>query len=116
MRNKFRYGCIYLVNFDPSVGHEFAGVRPAVIVQADSIILKSNLLTVIPLTLNQKNKLPDDILISADAKNRLREDSVIKVYNIVSLDQNRFIKMIGMVDEKVLLAIRKYLSQHFNLE
>lgn len=57
------YGEIYWVDFDPSLGHEFQGRRPAVVVQSDAQLKKSNLATVMPFTSNTKNMMEDDILV-----------------------------------------------------
>ena len=40
----FKRGQIWLVNFDPSSGHEYQKVRPALIVQNDEYIEQSNLI------------------------------------------------------------------------
>jgi mRNA-degrading endonuclease toxin of MazEF toxin-antitoxin module len=70
------FGQLHLVNFDPSTGHEFQGKRPALIIEADNYIKKSNLVTILPLTSNLNNKLPEDIILEKDSQNRLISDSV----------------------------------------
>ena len=117
MKNKqdIEFGGLYLINFDPSVGREYRGKRPAVIIEVNSQIKKTNLITVLPLTSNLNNKIIDDVLIRADGKNRLRSDSIIKVYNIISFDYSRFIKKIGIIDTRTMGRIKKYLKKHFDL-
>lgn len=62
---------LWLVNFDPSIGHEYRKVRPALIVQQDRYIASRTLLTVIPLS-TQLDKVRElDVRIAKDAKNRL---------------------------------------------
>lgn len=56
MKFYFQYGEIYLVDFDPSVGHEFKKQRPAIIIQSNETIKKTNLITVMGLTSNVKGK------------------------------------------------------------
>jgi len=106
-------GDIHWVEFNPSVGHEFRGRRPALIIQSDEQLKKSNLITVMPLTGNLKNKTADDILVKINTKNRLVSDSIIKVYNIISLDYSRFIKKVGRVDSSILKQVKNYLRKHF---
>jgi len=113
---KCEQGNIFWVDFNPSVGHEFQNRRPAIVVESSSQIAKSNLITVMPLTSNLKNKLEDDVIIKADKKNRLMCDSVIKVYDIMSFDYLRFLKLIGTADESVIKEVKKYLIKHFNLK
>jgi len=48
--SSFRCGQIWLVNFDPSFGHEYKKVRPALIIQNNNYIESSDLLTVIPIS------------------------------------------------------------------
>jgi len=109
------YGEIWLVRFDPSVGHEFQKERPAIVIQSNVQIRKSNLLSVVPLTSNNSKVLPDDILIKKTTQNHLLTDSVVKVYSIVSYDYSRFINKIGFADLKILNEIKQYLRKHFDL-
>ena len=110
-----KQGDLYLINFDPSIGHEYQGKRPALIIQANIQIRKSNLITVMPLTSNCGNCLNDDIVIKKDGANRLISNSVIKVYSIISFDYKRLINKIGTVDNLVLNKVKNYLQRHFNV-
>ncbi|MDD4271341.1 MAG: type II toxin-antitoxin system PemK/MazF family toxin [Patescibacteria group bacterium] len=114
-RVKLKQGDLCLFNLNPSTGHEFNGKRPAVVVQSDRQIRRSSLVTVIPLTSNLGNRVDDDIVIASDDKNKLISDSVIKVYDIISLDYQRFINKIGRVDSDILASIKKYLKKHFEI-
>ena len=108
-------GEIWLVSFDPSIGREFQGTRPALVVQSNTQIKKSNLVTVLPLTSNLNNKLADDIIMKKNAQNRLLHDSVIKVYDIISFDYSRMLKKIGSTDTETADKIKAYLRKHFDL-
>lgn len=112
---KLKQGDLCLFNFDPSAGHEFQGKRPAVVIQSDQQILKSNLVTVIPLTSNLNNCHSDDFIIKKNNNNKLYSDSVAKVYNIISFDYQRLINKIGKVDVDVIDHIKKYLKVHFEI-
>lgn len=46
----FKQGEIWLVNFDPSFGHEYRKVRPALIIQSTALIKSFNLIAIIPIT------------------------------------------------------------------
>lgn len=110
-----KQGDLYLVNFNPSVGHEYQGKRPAIIIQANVQIRKSNLITVMPLTSNFENCLNNDIVVKKDSMNRLISDSVIKVHSVISFDYKRLINKIGVVDEVILNQIKNYLRKHFGV-
>lgn len=117
MNNKIelKQGDLCLFDFNTSIGHEYQGKRPALIIESDQQLRKTNLITVIPLTSNTNNRLSDDVLIEKNEANRLMFDSLIKVHNIVSLDYQRFINTIGMIDNEALSAVKKYLRKHFGL-
>jgi mRNA-degrading endonuclease toxin of MazEF toxin-antitoxin module len=114
-RVHLRQGDLCLFNFNPSIGHEYQGKRPALVIQANEQIRKSSLVTVVPLTSNLDNRLNDDIVIAKDEDNRLISDSVIKVHNIISFDYNRFINRIGRIENSTMDGVKKYLKKHFNL-
>ncbi len=103
------------VNFNPSVGHEYQGKRPALVIESSRQIKKSNLITVAPLTSNLNNKTFDDIIIKKDSRNKLIKDSVIKVYEISSFDYSRLINRIGAVNQEVMEQIKNYLKKHFDI-
>ncbi len=101
----FRRGQIWLVNFDPSVGHEYRKIRPALIIPHDHYIPLGNLLTVIPLS-SQTAKLGTcDVLIKKNKQNRLMKDSLLKTYQISSFDKSRFIKFIGILNHDIMKQI-----------
>jgi len=110
-----KYGEIWYINFLESIGHEQGKDRPALIVQSDQQLKITNIITVIPLTSNIKNKHNDDIIIIKDDTNNLFYDSALKVHHIKSFDESRFIKRIGAVEVRVLEEVKAYLKKHFSL-
>ena len=113
--NEIEYGHIYWVSFAPSIGHEFQGRRPAVVIQSTDQLRRTNLVTVMPMTSQISKSHGDDILVRADKKNRLYGDSLIKVHSIESFDRGRFLKRIGELDREMMENIRKYLKIHFGI-
>ncbi|TAN46704.1 MAG: type II toxin-antitoxin system PemK/MazF family toxin [Methylococcaceae bacterium] len=107
----FRRGQIWLVNFEPSFGHEYQKVRPALVVQCGKYIESGNLLTVIPISSQINNVAALDVLIPANLQNRLMKDSLIKVKHVSSFDKRRFIKLVGLVDE----ATSRRVDEHLHL-
>ncbi|MFA5386261.1 MAG: type II toxin-antitoxin system PemK/MazF family toxin [Candidatus Paceibacterota bacterium] len=115
-KGDLKFGDIAWTDFDPSIGHEFQGRRPALIIESDIQLNKSNLVTVVPITGNtQNNLLTDDILIFTDACNNLRNNSVIKMYCITSFDYLRFRKKIGKINAATSTKVKFYLRKHFDL-
>jgi len=114
-KGDLEFGDVVWVEFDPSIGHEFQDKRPAIVIQSDEQLKRSNLVTIIPLTSNTGNTISDDIVVVMDSDNNLRTDSVAKVYCITSFDYSRFDKKIGKINADVSAAIKLYLKKHFDL-
>lgn len=104
--SSFRCGQIWLVNFDPSFGHEYKKVRPALIIQNNSYIESSDLLTVIPISSQITKQTELDILLRKDTQNRLMTDSLLKTKQISSFDKRRFIKLVGFANEETMKKIK----------
>jgi mRNA interferase MazF len=98
----FQRGQIWLVNFDPSFGHEYKKIRPALIVQNNRYIESGNLLTVIPISSQITKRVELDVLLKKDAHNRLMTDSLLKTTQISSFDKRRFIKLVGVLNKETL--------------
>ena len=110
-----KQGDIWLVKYDPSVGHEYKKERPAVVISAGVTIKKSNLITVMALTGQNDKFVIDDIKVAKNGGNKLFQDSLIKVYHITSFDKTRFLKPIGQIGDVTLNKIKKYIEKHFDI-
>ncbi|MBI5411722.1 type II toxin-antitoxin system PemK/MazF family toxin [Candidatus Peregrinibacteria bacterium] len=110
-----KQGDIYLVNWSPSVGHEFQKVRPAIVLSGDAILKRSNLIAFVAISSQKAKHFVDDIFIAKDSENNLFEDSVIKMHHISSFDYNRVIKKVGRISEPLLAEIKIKIREHFNL-
>ena len=105
-------GQIWLVNFDPSFGHEYQKVRRALIIQNDAYIEQSSLITVVPISSQISKYSFLDFFIKKDKDNRLVKDSLVKVQQISSFDKRRFFKYIGTVEAKTMQEIAIILHQY----
>ena len=110
-----KYGEIWLARFLNSVGHEYKKDRPVIIIQSDRLKPVPSTTTIVPLTSNCKNRLSGDVLVAANKETGLYCDSITKIGHIYSFDRQRFIKKIGVVDEKTINKIKKYLLIHFDI-
>lgn len=106
----YKRGQIWLVNFEPSFGHEYKKVRSALIIQSNKFIDTSNLLTIIPISSKVSKQSELDILLKKDAHNRLLSDSLIKIKQISSFDKRRFIKFIGNVNKDIMGQVENTLE------
>ena len=107
--NVYQRGQLWLVNFDPSFGHEYRKVRPALIVENDEYINTSSLLTIVPISSQTTKQTSLDVLLKKDSHNRLMKDSLIKINQVSSFDKRRFIKHIGDVNIKTMESVDKNL-------
>ena len=73
--------------------------------QSDDFIEVPGLLTVIPISSQVSKKGNLDVLIRKSAKNRLMKDSVVKIKQVSSFDQRRFIKLIGVAEKSTMRKV-----------
>ena len=113
---KLQHGHIYFVEFNPSNGHEFKKMRPAVIISSNGLIKRSNLISCIPFTGNSGNVVDtDDILVKKSKQNNLFSDSVMKTQHISTFDKQRVQKYIGELEDSALNGLKKVVIRNFNL-
>lgn len=110
-----RRGEIYLVALDPVVGREISKTRPVVVVSNDQNNKFSGTVTILLLTSKNPHSVhPFEVFLSKGSAN-LPKDSKIKADQIRTLDKNRVIKHIGVLDQKNLDAIDKAMKIHLAL-
>lgn len=101
-------GDIWLVDFGDPIGHEQAGLRPAVVVSDDPMNEgPSGLVIVVPVTTAQRG-LPSHIEID-DADSGLAEVSYAKVEDVKSISVERLVRRIGSTPFNALFDIERVL-------
>ena len=108
-----KQGEIWFVEFTGQ-GHEYQKTRPAIVIESNSQLKITSVITVVPVT-KQQEKHTDDIFIAKDENNNLLYDSVVKVHQIQTFDKTRFIKKIGNVSEEIMGKVKSYLKRHFEI-
>lgn len=108
-------GDIWLVNYSPSIGHEYQKIRPAIVISSDALLKRSSLFTCIAVTSKTTKIKPDDIELPKTTKNKLHQDSVVKMHHVTSYDNRRLHKYIGVVDTKILETIKTRLKELYEL-
>ena len=97
-------GEVYLVNFDPTIGSEIRKTRPALIIQNDIANEHSPVTIVAAITSKfDDNLYPTEVEISA-GEGGLKQDSVVLLNQLRSIDGQRLIKKLGKVND---LTLRK---------
>jgi len=108
-------GEIYLVNFDPTIGHEAEKKRPALILSNNIHNYYSPLVTVAPLSSNVAKIYPFDVYIPKNEAN-LDFNSKIMIIQLRSIDKERLIRRIGTVtNTEILDKISEVIREHFDL-
>ncbi|MEA5579632.1 type II toxin-antitoxin system PemK/MazF family toxin [Anabaena sp. UHCC 0451] len=91
-------GEIYLVNFDPTIGSEIKKTRPGLILQNDVSNQYSPITIVAALTSQFTEPLyPTEVLIKVP-EGGLQVDSVALINQIRSIDKQRLIKRLGVLE------------------
>lgn len=112
-----KQGELWLINLDPTVGAEIKKVRPAIIVNDDSLG-KLPLKIIVPIT-DWKDKFeiaPWMVKLEPNSKNGLTKVSSADCFQVRSVSQERFVKKIGVISTTVLDEIKCGLSKVLSLE
>jgi mRNA interferase MazF len=98
-------GDIILCDFNPVIGTEQSGIRPAVIIQIDRANAVSPHTIVAPLTSRiRKSLLPSHVFVPIGVAN-LTQDSVILCEQIRVIDKSRIIRVIGHLDKEYIMQL-----------
>lgn len=108
---------IWLVNLDPAIGAEIKKTRPCVILN-DNAIGVLPLKIIAPITDHKPKfvKVPWMITIEVDKQNNLQKKSVIDVFQVRSISQQRLVKKIGEIKQDHLQEIFIALRVVFGME
>ena len=97
-----RRGDIWLVNLDPTIGHEIKKLRPAVVIQNDIGNQYSPLTIVAPIT-SQRIEIifPIEVLLTP-RNSQLPKTSKALLNQIRAVDKKRLIKRLGKLNDEAL--------------
>jgi len=96
---------IYLVNLDPTIGHEIKKVRPCVIISPDEMNKRIETVIIAPMT-TKSHKYPTRIEIVFQNKT-----GWIVLDQIRTVDKNRLIQKIGELTELKSMEIKKVIME-----
>ena len=98
-------GDIWLVNLDPTIGHEIQKSRPAVIIQNDFGNKYSPITILAPITSQNIEKIYPIEVILAKRGSGLEKDSKVLLNQIRAIDKRRLIKRLGNIDYEAMVKI-----------
>lgn len=100
-----RRGEIYLVSFDPTVGHEIKKTRPALIIQ-NNVSNQYSPITIVAAISSQFANPPHlREVVLPPGKSGLPKPSVAIMNQIRSVDRQRLVKRLGMIDSATMLKV-----------
>ena len=109
-------GDIFLVDLNPIVGAEQAGIRPALIIQVDKANAASPHTIIIPFTTRIREvMLPSHVRIPAGIGG-LVEDSILLCEQIRVIDKRRLVRKIGSIGEDYLVEVSIAIKVVLDLE
>ena len=105
---QIRRGDIFYANLEPVVGSEQGGVRPVVVIQNNTGNQFSSTVIVAAITARKKVRMPTHVQVNGIAL--LKQDSVVLLEQIRTLDRKRFLKYIGRITPMTQRKIDKALA------
>lgn len=106
---------IWMAYFDPVVGHEQGGRRPAVIISGDVLhVIPSQLVFIVPVTsrmLGVRTHIPVRM-----ADGNLAKDSFAMTEQLRAVSVQRLRRRIGSVDDATLSEIRRLIARFMDAE
>ena len=97
------HGDILLIDYKQNIGREQGGIRPSIVLSNEKCNIYSPVITVAPLTGQIKKALSVHVLVDSNAKNGLREKSVVLLEQIRVIDKTRIVKKLGTIDDSSLV-------------
>jgi mRNA interferase MazF len=108
-----RQGEVWLVDFAPKIGQEIDKIRPAIIVNHDSMGALQ-LKVVVPITDAGRVIKDWHIKLSPNSNNGLSKDSAADCFQVKSISKERFIMQLGILSavelDQVKLGLMKVLD------
>ncbi|MBI4118744.1 MAG: type II toxin-antitoxin system PemK/MazF family toxin [Parcubacteria group bacterium] len=103
-------GEIYLVGFDPAFGSEIKKTRPALIVQNNISNKYSPTTIVAAITSVTGGRGYSTNVFLKESQSGLKQDSVVLLNQIKTIDKQRLIKKIGVMDQALMADIDRALE------
>lgn len=101
-----RRGEVYLVSFDPTVGHEIQKTRPAVIIQND-VSNQYSPITIVAAISSQFGSPPHprEVPVQLGRTTGLSQPSAVILNQIRSIDRERLIRRLGSLDAATMRQV-----------
>ena len=105
---------VWTARLDPTVGSEIKKTRPVVIISNDINNQFSPLVSILPISDKGTKIYPFEVLVS-EKSSGLSKPSKIRCQQIRTIDKERLVKKIGMVDKSAIPEIEEALKLHLGM-
>jgi mRNA interferase MazF len=96
---------IYVINLDPTIGHEIKKTRPCVVISPDEMNRNIHTIIVAPMT-TKSHDYPTRVQFAFQDK-----QNWIVLDQIRSLDKKRFVKKIGGLDDITIQKVKNVIKE-----
>ena len=100
---------VFLVNLDPTIGHEIKKIRPCIVISPDEMNHNISTVIIAPMTTKERD-YPTRISCNFEDKK-----AQIVLDQIRTVDKKRLIKKLGTIDKKTQIKIIEILQEMFTL-
>ncbi|MBG1270011.1 type II toxin-antitoxin system PemK/MazF family toxin [Nostoc sp. WHI] len=108
-------GDIYYANLSPVMGSEMAKRRPVLIVSNDINNSAATTVTILPLTSNVNRVYPFEVLLNPEVSG-LTKPSKVQAQQVRTISKQRIIgKVLGSLNEDIMVLIDAALKLHLGL-
>lgn len=106
---EIKRGDIYLVNFDPALGSEQAGYRPAVIIQNDIGNRFNDTVIIMAITTSANRNYPFLVKLQS-GEGGLKKDSMANASQLLTVEKSRLIRYLGSLSGNKMKQINRALA------
>ena len=96
---------IYLVNLDPTIGHEIKKTRPCLVISPDEMNQNIQTIIIAPMT-NKSHKYPTRVPVTVQNKK-----GWIVLDQIRTVDNKRLIKKIGKINNETIKEVKSIIKE-----
>ena len=96
---------VYLVNLDPSVGHEIKKTRPCLVISPNEMNHNIDTAIIAPMT-TKSHAYPTRVKVKFDNK-----DGWIVLDQIRTVDKIRLVKQLGKISKKEIAGVKKVIKE-----
>ncbi len=96
---------IFLINLDPTIGHEIKKIRPCVVISPDEMNDNISTIIIAPMTA-RSHSYPTRVSIEFEDKK-----GWIVLDQIRSVDKRKFVKKLGKLNKETVFRIKKIIQE-----